>query len=186
MLFGQRLCIPRLYRVPQTKRNYRLICNSMASPSGGDSLLPLSCQDTPDVNVSTDRTVAPLSMQLRPYPSRLLQQIWEADPLDGLVYMSKLDINDDFHCCSLRPFDAGAFSYVVPTLPSDKDIYLCVDLVLPMVWVISLPFFCAASETAVDLANSYMSYHGYSTREYVPTSGFYLNVPPPHFRSMVA
>ena len=79
---------------------------------------------------------------------RIRKQIWEADPQDGPVYLSKWDISDAFHRCVLCPADFGTFSYVFPPLPSDTDIYLCVDLFVPMGWVSSPPFFCAASETA--------------------------------------
>ena len=53
------------------------------------------------------------------------------------------------------------------------------DLVLPMGWVRSPPFFCTASETAADLDNGYMADHHLPTPEYGPTSGFYSNVPSP-------
>ena len=109
---------------------------------------------------------------------RILQQIWEDDPQNGPVYILKWDISDAFHRCVLRPADVGAFSYVVPPLPSDTAIYLCVDLVLPMGWVISPPFFCAASETAAYIANAYMADHRLPTPEYVPTLGTY-SAPPP-------
>ena len=96
-------------------------------------------------------------MQFGPCLPRILQQIWEGDPQDGPVYLSKLDISNAFHRCVLGPSNVGAFSYVVPPLPSDNDIYLCVDLFLPMGWVSSSPFFCAASETAADLDNAYLA-----------------------------
>ena len=72
-------------------------------------------------------------------PPRLLQQIWEDDPQDGPVYLSKWDISDAFHRCVLRPSDVGAFSYFVMPLPSNTAIYLCLGLVLPMGWVSSPP-----------------------------------------------
>ena len=87
LLFGRRLRISNLASVPQTNRKDRLICDSTARPSSGDSLLPPSYLDTPAVNVSTDMTVTPPSMQLGLFLSRLLQQIWEDDPHDGPVYL---------------------------------------------------------------------------------------------------
>ena len=101
----------------------------------------------------------------------ILQQIWEADPQYGPVYLLKLDVSDAFHRCVLCPADVGTFSYVVPPLSSDTAIYLCVELVLPMGWVSSPPFFYAASDTAEDLANTYLAYHCSPTLEYVPTLG---------------
>ena len=65
--------------------------------------------------------------------------------------MSKWDISDAFHRCPLRATHIGAFTYVVPPLPSDTTILLCIDLVLPMGWVNSPDMFCAASETVADI-----------------------------------
>ena len=122
--FGQSLRISRLARVPHTNRKDWLICDSTAPPTGGDLLLPPSIQDTSAINVSTDRIVSSPSMQFGPCFSRLLQQIWEADPQDVPVYLSKWYISDAFRCCTLRPSDGVAFSYVVPTLPSNTETYL--------------------------------------------------------------
>ena len=78
-------------------------------------------------------------MQFGPCLPRLLQQIWEDDPQDGPVYLSKWDISDAFHRCVLRPADFGAFSYLLMPLPSNTAIYLCLGRVLPMGWVSSPP-----------------------------------------------
>ena len=66
--------------------------------------------------------------------------------------------------------------YVVLHIPPDTDIYLCVDLVLPMGWVSSPPLFCADSKTAADLANAYLADHHSQTPEYGPTFGTYSTV----------
>ena len=169
MLFGRCLRISQLASVPQANQKDRLICDSTSPPPSGDSLLPPSSEDTPAVNVSTDRSMAPQAMQFGPCLPRILQQIWEADPQDGPVYLSKWDISDAFHHCVLRPANICAFSYVVPPLPPNTAIYLCVDLVLPMGYERSPPFICAASETAADLANTYLADHRLPTLEYGPT-----------------
>ena len=156
-----------------------MICESTDPPTGGDSLLPPSSNDTPAVNVSTDRTAATQSMQYGPCLPRLLQQIWEANPQDGPVHLSKWDISDTFHRCFLHPAKICAFSYIFSLLPCDTSTYLYVDLVLPMGWVTSPPFFCTASDTAADLANVYMADHRSPTPEYGPTLGTYSTPPPP-------
>ena len=173
--------------MPQANRKYGLICDSAARPPSGDSHLPPSNKDTTSFNVSIDRSLAPQAMQFSPCLPCILQQIWEADPQDGPVYISKWYISDAFHRCFLRPADVGVFSYVVPPLPYDTDIYLCVDCVLPMGWVSSPPFFCSASKTTADLANAYLSYDCLPTPEYSPTLGSYSTVsPPPRFFRAVA
>ena len=117
LLFGRRLRISRQDSVPQTNREDQLIYDYTPSPPVGDLLLPLSIQDTPTVIVSIDRKVAPPSMQFGPCLPHLLQQIWEADPQDSPVYLSKWNITDAFHHCVIRSANVGAFSYVVPPLP---------------------------------------------------------------------
>ena len=58
-LFGWCFRISQLASVPQDNQQDRLIYDSTAPPPGGDSFLPPSSEDTPDVNVSTDRAMAP-------------------------------------------------------------------------------------------------------------------------------
>ena len=107
----------------------------------------------------------------------LLQNIWEAYLANGTVLLSKWEISDGFHRCLLRPADVGAFTYVVPPIPEDPAIYLCVDLILTMGWVNSPPFFCAASETATDLANAYLANSQTPCRSYAPAKDIYATDP---------
>ena len=71
----------------------------------------------------------------------------------------------------------GAFKYVVPPILEDTEIYLCVDLVLPMVLVNSPPLFCTASETAVYLDNTYLENPETPWRYYAPIKEIYVNAP---------
>ena len=105
-----------------------------------------------------------------PIPSK----IWEADPAKGTVWLSKWDISDAFHRCPLRAAHIRAFTYVVPPLPCDTTILLCIDLVLPMGWVSSPDIFCAASETVADMANGYILDPKSAFLIYPPTANNYL------------
>ena len=143
-LFGEQLKLSRIAAVPQAQRRPRLILNLSAPPD----------KETPSVNDTTDREIAPESMQFgRAFP-RILQAIWEADPAEGPVRVSKLDVTDAYHRGTLKPSQVGAFAYVVPSVPEDDAILICIDLVLPMGWVDSPKFFCAFSETLTDVANT--------------------------------
>ena len=102
--FGDRLRISRLASIDQTKRKPRLICDSSAEP---DSV-------TPTVNASTDMSDNHDAIQFSSCLARILQRIWEADPSDGPVFISKWDVSDAFHRCPLRPSHVGAFSYIAP------------------------------------------------------------------------
>ena len=50
------------------------------------------------------------------------------------------------------------------------------DIVLPMGWVSSPPFFCAASETTADLTNGYIADNRSPTSEYSSTPGVYSTI----------
>ena len=55
----------------------------------------------PSVNDIIDREVAPESMQFGRALPCILQAIWEADPVQGPVQVSKLDVTDVYHCGTL-------------------------------------------------------------------------------------
>ena len=61
----------------------------------------------------------------------------------------------------------------MPSLPDDPTVIICIDLVLPMVWVKSPNFFCSVSETVSNNSNSYaldssstLSVHSLTARAY--------------------
>ena len=68
--------------------------------------------------------------------------------------MSKLDLTDVYQRGTLKPSQVGAFAYVVPSVPEDDAILICIDLVLPIRWVDSPKFSCAFSKTLTDMANA--------------------------------
>ena len=72
----------------------------------------------------------------RAFP-RILQAV------QGLFRVSKLDVTDSYHLGTLRPSQVGSFAYVVPVVAEDDCIIICIDLVLPMVWVDSPKCFCS-------------------------------------------
>ena len=45
---------------------------------------------------------------------------------------------------------------MVPPLPSDTSHLLCIDLLIPMIWVKSPDLFCSASKTLADNVNAYV------------------------------
>ena len=111
---------------------------------------------------------------------RLLQRIWEADPTDGPVFISKWDISDAFHRCHIHPEDVRTFAYVVPPIPSDQEPLLCIDLVLSMGWVNSPDQFCAMSKTVTtDLADIVFRSNLKIPLAYPPTANLYHSSPSP-------
>ena len=99
--------------------------------------------------------------------------------MDRPVLQSKWDVTDAFHRCNIKPSDVGAFAYVVPPLPSDTSFLLCINLVLPMGWVNSPDFFCAASETVVDITNDKITSSPPDLVAYGPTKALYSTAPHP-------
>ena len=70
----------------------------------------------------------------RDFP-RILKKIWEEDPVQVPIQVSKLGVTYSYHCSTLRLSQVGAFTYVIPSAPIDEDCIICIDLVLIIVWV---------------------------------------------------
>ena len=51
----------------------------------------------PSVNGTTDREISPVSMQFEQALPHILQAIWEVDPAEGPVWVSKLNVTDEYH-----------------------------------------------------------------------------------------
>ena len=143
-LFGARLELSRIAAVPQAHCSPRLILNLSAQPDS----------DTPSFNKTTNREAALESLQFSWSFPRILYAVWEADPVQVPVRVSKLDITDAYHRSTIKPLHVGVFVYVIPLAPGDEEKVVCIDLVLSMWWVDSPKFFCAFSETLIDVANA--------------------------------
>ena len=170
ILFGEKLKLSCIATVTQAHRCPRLILN-------------LSDQldaNTPGVNNSTDRKVAPDSLQFgRAFP-HILQEVWDTDLVQDPIWVSKLDITDAYHRGTVKPLQVGAFVYVISLSPGEEGCVIFIDLVLLMGWVESPKFFCAFLETLIDVENSLVD-----TDLPVPSYGAISKIPatgpgPPH------
>ena len=74
----------------------------------------------------------------------------------GHIMFSKLDIKDGFWRMTCAEGEEWNFAYVLPNYP-DKPVEIAVPSALQMGWAESPQFFCAASETARDAAEWYVS-----------------------------
>ena len=61
---------------------------------------------------------------------------------------------DEYHRCTLRPSQAGAFAYVFPLAQVYDGVFICIDMVLPMVWVELPKLFLSFSEILTDTVNA--------------------------------
>jgi hypothetical protein len=111
-----------------------------------------------NVNSETIRLAPADAMQFGKALPRLLQGIFDADPRYGPVHLIKVDIADGFYRICLNPADIPKLGVVFPTKPGDEPM-VAFPLRLPMGWVDSPPYFCAATETVADLANARINWH---------------------------
>ena len=156
--------------MPQANRRPRLILNLLARPDS----------NTPSVNKTTDREAVPEPLQFgRAFP-RILQAVWEADPAQGPVRVSKLDVAYVYHRGTVKLLQVVAFAYVITLAPGYEGCIICIDLVLSMGWVDSSKFFCTFSKTLTGVANALVD-----TDLPVPSYGAISEIPatrtgPPH------
>ena len=93
LLFEKSLKLSHIAAVPQAHYRPCLVLNLSAQPDS----------NTLSVNETIDREAASESLQFgRAFP-RILQAIWEVDPIQGPVRVSKLDITDAYHRGTVKP-----------------------------------------------------------------------------------
>jgi hypothetical protein len=105
-----------------------------------------------DVNADTCRLAPEEAMRFGRAFQRLLEDIVNADPRFGPVYLCKVDISDGFYRVWLRAEDIPKLGVTYPSERPGEHL-VAFPLVLPMGWVSSPPYFCAHTETVADVAN---------------------------------
>ena len=95
--FREELKLSHIPAVPQAQRRLRLILKLSAQPD----------KETPSVNNTTDRGIAPESTQFGRASPHILQAIWEADLDEGQVRVSKIDVKDAYHRGTLQLSHVG-------------------------------------------------------------------------------
>ena len=105
------------------------------------------------VNDHTMVELPPEVMQFGGALSCILWLLQHADPAEGPVYMAKFDISNGFYRIFLDPDNAPKLAVLMPKYEGELQL-IAVPLSLTMGWVSSPPTFCAASETAADIANA--------------------------------
>ena len=73
---------------------------------------------------------------------------------DEKIFLAKWDIKDCFWCLDCEDGEEYNFAYVLPA-PPREPIQLVISTSLQMGWVESPVYFCTASETAQDVADTY-------------------------------
>ena len=136
--------------IPHKSRAYRMILD-LSFAFKVDNVI------WPSVNDSTDRATAPLQSmaQLGKVLPRIIHALATLPTDQGPVMLMKADIKDGFWRIAVPTEEEPNFAYVLPSLnptTSDNDIQIVIPSALQMGWTSSPPIFCAATETARDVA----------------------------------
>jgi hypothetical protein len=144
----EQLKISPLAMIPHKSRGFRAIL---------DLSFRLRLQDgshIPSVNESTTLEAPAAAIdQMGHALQRIIHAFAETDE-DAKVFMAKYDIKDGFWRLDFQQGEEWNFAYVLPQ-EEGQPIRLVVPTSLQMGWVESPPYFCAASETARDVAMQY-------------------------------
>ena len=105
-----------------------------------------------EINKQTIRLAPSEAMQFGRALERVLHKIQSADPRHGPVYLCKIDVADGFYRVDLEAATAPTLAVILPHRAEEPPL-VAIPLSLPMGWVESPPYFCAASETIADIAN---------------------------------
>ena len=142
------LKISPLAGVPHKSRTWRAILDL-------SFVLMVMGRRLPSVNEATTPLAPPEALdQMGEALPRLIEALANAPEDGGAVVFAKLDIKDGFWRLSVEKGAEWNFAYVLPPAPGQRedDIELVVPSALQMGWSESPAFFCAASETARDVA----------------------------------
>jgi hypothetical protein len=135
--------------IPHKSRRYRTIL---------DLSFAIRLQDgsyVPSVNAASEKTAPHGAIdQLGHSLSRVIHAFASTRP-DKKVFMAKWDIKDGFWRLDCVEGEEWNFAYVLPSL-ENGDPQLVVPNSLQMGWIESPPYFCAASETGRDIAETYV------------------------------
>lgn len=141
------LKISPIAAIPHKSRLFRMIL---------DLAFSLKVNHTPitSVNDATNKALAPqhAMYELGNVIPRIIHAL-AAAPNTGIPFLfSKVDLKDGFWRMAVNERDAWNFAYVLPPLDPNDDPVLVIPDSLQMGWSESPPFFCAATETARDVA----------------------------------
>jgi hypothetical protein len=123
--------------VPQHERRPRIICDYSFY----------------GVNEDTVPTGPHQAMRFGRTLNRIMTQIVRANPKFGPVLLGKYDLADGYYRLPLNTNQAMHLACLFPESPGEESL-VAIPLVLPMGWTESPPYFCAATETIIDLTNS--------------------------------
>lgn len=143
------LKISPIAMVPHSSRPYRAIL---------DLSFPVKLRPTgavPSVNSTSVKTAPKGAIdQIGHVLPRIIHAFATAEDSDK-IFMAKWDIKDGFWRLDCEQGEEWNFAYVQPSSFGTDEVCLVIPTSLQMGWIESPPYFCAASETARDVASQY-------------------------------
>ena len=135
--------------VPHNSRPYRAILDlSFPVRLSTDAVVP-------SVNSSTTKTAPKGAIDQIGHVLPRIIHAFAAVEEDAKIFMAKWDIKDGFWRLDCAAGEEWNFAYVQPSSVGTDNIALVIPTSLQMGWIESPPYFCAASETARDIAAQY-------------------------------
>jgi hypothetical protein len=123
--------------VPQHERRPRIICDYSFH----------------GINEDLEPTGPGEAMRFGRALRRMITQITRANPRFGPLLLGKSDLADGYYRIPLNTDQAIQLACLLPKSPGEEPL-AAIPLVLPMGWKESPPYFCAATETIVDITNA--------------------------------
>lgn len=145
----EQLKISPIAMIPHKSRLFRAIL---------DLSFPVKLQNgtiVPSVNDGTTKTAPRGAIDQIGHSLQRIIHAFAAADVESKIFMAKWDIKDGFWRLDCEQGEEWNFAYVLPPKPG-MPTQLVIPTSLQMGWIESPPYFCAASETARDVAEQYM------------------------------
>ena len=139
------LKISPIAAIPHKSRLYRMILDlyfTIKTPGA-----PISVNDASNASLAPQHAMFELGNVI----PRIIHTL-ATTPLTTQFRFAKIDLKDGYWRMSVSPEDAWNFAYVLPGNKPTEPTELVIPDALQMGWSESPPYFCAATETARDLA----------------------------------
>ena len=95
-------------------RVWHIPINPIVNPASSVTHQKVQIIRLPLWNCAPTQHSTPNPIQFGSCLPRLFETVWEVDPADGPIWVSKWDLSDAFHRCCLHPEDIHTFSYIAP------------------------------------------------------------------------
>lgn len=139
----KQLKISPIAAIPHKSRSYRKIVDLSFALDGVEA-----------VNDATNPYTAPLHAmsELGWVLPRIIHAMATVPEKDGPILLAKFDLKDGYWRMVVPEEDELHFAYVLPQVDPNAELMIVIPSSLQMGWTLSPPYFCAASETARDVA----------------------------------